>query len=171
MTSCNFGQFLTPIITRFITKTLVLSSQNPWPQTPLDLDVVLGRPLTNCVEVLHDLPTSEKGVVKSELAIDSFVLVLESPIRIPRVSAAHSVQACLVGEPLGPAFDARVPVSEIGLKENAERHQEQRGNTILLCHRRIEKTFQLVNFSSQLALKKWIEKMSCASFAIPRRCQ
>ena len=38
MTSRNFEQFLTPtppIVTRFITKALVLSSQNPWPPPPL----------------------------------------------------------------------------------------------------------------------------------------
>ena len=49
MTSRNFGQFFdTPIVTSFITKSLVLPSQNPW--LSHDRDVIYGRPLNhiNC---------------------------------------------------------------------------------------------------------------------------
>ena len=45
MMSSNFGQFLTPpppIVTRFITKAFVTESTTP---SPLDRDVIYGRPL------------------------------------------------------------------------------------------------------------------------------
>ena len=35
-----------PIVTRFITKALVLLSKNHWPLPPLDRDVIYGRPLS-----------------------------------------------------------------------------------------------------------------------------
>ena len=49
MTSLNFEQFLAlpppPIVTRFITKAFVLSSQNPWyPLPPKALTSFMGDP-------------------------------------------------------------------------------------------------------------------------------
>ena len=48
MTSRYFGQFLTPpppIVTRFATKALVFSSQNPSPPPPpQERDLIYGRP-------------------------------------------------------------------------------------------------------------------------------
>jgi hypothetical protein len=51
LTSRNFCHFLTPshpIVTVFITKSLALSSPNPWflLPSPFDRDVIYGRPLS-----------------------------------------------------------------------------------------------------------------------------
>ena len=73
MTSRNFGQFLTPIVTLFITKALVLPLQNPWPPPPFDRDVIYGRPLWAYVEVFwKNLKIERKKMVLVIIFVQSY---------------------------------------------------------------------------------------------------